>query len=182
MIRAFLAIDLPEEPAPRPGPGAGGIEKEPGRRALGAAGQYSYHPEIFRQRPDAEVPAIIAAAREVAAEQAPLTLKVTGAGAFPNVRSPRVVWLGLGGDMLPLSQFFYRLEKAFAPLDYPPEGRAFNPHLTLGRVRSPEGRAQLSRAHRKTGGRLAALSGAGDHLVSKRAVAQGVDVYAVGSD
>ena len=51
--------------------------------------------------------------------------------------------------MLPLSQFFYRLEKAFAQLDYPPEGRAFNPHLTLGRVRSPEGRVQLSRALEK---------------------------------
>ncbi len=105
--------------------------------------------KFFGNVTDAEVPAIITAAREVVAEQAPLTLKVTGAGAFPNVRSPWVVWLGLGGDMLPLSQFFYRLEKAFAPLDYPPEGRAFNPHLTLGRVRSPEGRAQLSRALEK---------------------------------
>jgi 2'-5' RNA ligase len=60
-----------------------------------------------------------------------------------------VVWLGLGGDLLPLSQFFQRLEKAFAGLGYPPEGRAFNPHLTLGRARSPEGRAQLSRALEK---------------------------------
>ena len=138
--------------------------------------------KFFGNVTDAEVPAIIAAAREVAAEQAPLTLKVTGAGAFPHVRSPRVVWLGLGGDMLPLTQFFYRLEKAFAALDYPPEGRAFSPHLTLGRARSPEGRAQLSRGHRKAGGGLAALPGAGDYFVPEHAVAQGLDLYAVGSD
>ena len=62
--------------------------------------------KFFGNVTDAEVPAIIAAAREVAAEQAPLTLKVTGAGAFPHVRSPRVVWLGLGGDMLPLDAVF----------------------------------------------------------------------------
>ena len=80
------------------------------------------------------------AAREAAAETAPLQLQATGAGAFPSPNAPRVVWLGLGGDLVPLTQLFYRLEKAFAALGYPPEGRAFNPHLTLGRVKSPANR------------------------------------------
>jgi 2'-5' RNA ligase len=47
--------------------------------------------------------------------------------------------------VLPLTQLFYRLEKAFATLGYPPEGRAFNPHLTLGRVKSPANRDKLAR-------------------------------------
>ena len=55
------------------------------------------------------------------------------------------MWLGLGGDLVPLTQLFYRLEKAFAALGYPPEGRAFNPHLTLGRVKSPANRDKLAR-------------------------------------
>ena len=84
------------------------------------------------------------AAREAAAETAPLQLQATGAGAFPSPNAPRVVWLGLGGDLVPLTQLFYRLEKAFAALGYPPEGRAFNPHLTLGRVKSPANRERLA--------------------------------------
>ncbi len=74
-----------------------------------------------------------------------MQLTVTGAGAFPSVKSPRVIWLGLGGDLIPLTQFYHRLEKAFAALGYPPENRAFSPHLTLGRVKSPEGRFRLTK-------------------------------------
>ena len=182
MIRCFLAIDLPEDLRPGLALVQGELKKSQADVRWVPPGNIHITLKFFGNVTDAEVPAIIAAAREVAAEQAPLTLKVTGAGAFPNVRSPRVVWLGLGGDMLPLSQFFYRLEKAFAALDYPPEGRAFNPHLTLGRVRSPRGPGATEPGAGKTGGGLAALPGAGDHFVSERAVAQGVDVYAVGSD
>jgi RNA 2',3'-cyclic 3'-phosphodiesterase len=44
-----------------------------------------------------------------------------------------------------LTQLFYRLEKAFADLGYPPEGRGFKAHLTLGRVKSPANRDKLAR-------------------------------------
>ncbi len=149
MIRCFLAIDLPEGLRPGLALVQGELKKAQADVRWVPPGNIHITLKFFGNVADAEIPTIIEAAREVSATQAPLTLKVTGAGAFPNVRSPRVVWLGLGGDMLPLTQFFHRLEKAFAALDYPPETRAFNPHLTLGRVRSPEGRIQLSRAIEK---------------------------------
>ena len=37
-----------------------------------------------------------------------------------------------------------QLEKAFAALNYLPEDRAFSPHLTLGRVKSPANRDKLA--------------------------------------
>jgi 2'-5' RNA ligase len=149
MIRAFLAIDLPETLRPGLALAQGELKKSHADVRWVPQGNIHITLKFFGNLPDAAVPPIIAAARQAASQQAPLSLEVLGAGAFPSSRSPRVVWLGLGGDLLPLSQFFYRLEKAFAQLGYPPEGRAFNPHLTLGRVRSPEGRAQLSRAIEK---------------------------------
>jgi len=149
MIRAFLAIELPESLRPGLALVQGELKKSQADVRWVPPGNIHITLKFFGNVTDAEIPPIIAAAREGAASQASLSLKVSGAGAFPSSRSPRVVWLGLGGDMPPLSQFFHRLEKAFAELGYPPEGRAFNPHLTLGRVRSPEGRAQLSRALEK---------------------------------
>ncbi len=50
---------------------------------------------------------------------APFEARVTAPGAFPNIRRPRIIWLGL----------------ALADLGFEREQRAFRPHLTLGRVR-----------------------------------------------
>jgi 2'-5' RNA ligase len=100
--------------------------------------------KFFGNVPHGEIDALARAAREVAAQEVPLQLQVTGAGAFPSAKAPRVVWVGLEGDVVPLTRLFYRLEKAFAALGHPPEGRAFNPHLTLGRVKSPANREKLA--------------------------------------
>ena len=145
MIRAFLAIELPE--ALRSGLAQVQEELKRSRADVRwvAPGNIHLTLKFFGNVPDDEIETLAQAAREAAAETAPLQLQATGAGAFPSPNAPRVVWLGLGGDMVPLTQLFYRLEKGFATLGYPPEGRAFNPHLTLGRVKSPANRDKLAR-------------------------------------
>jgi 2'-5' RNA ligase len=100
--------------------------------------------KFFGNVTDSQVEAIAQAAVPLAAAQAPLSLHITGAGAFPSLKNPRVVWLGLNGDVAPLAALHRQLEAAFAPLGFPPEGRPFAPHLTLGRVKSPQGRERLT--------------------------------------
>ena len=41
-----------------------------------------------------DIPNVCEAVREAAAGAAPFTLQVSGAGAFPNLSRPRVIWLG----------------------------------------------------------------------------------------
>ena len=145
MIRTFLAIELPETLRA----GLAQVQEELKRSRADvrwvAPGNIHLTLKFFGNVPDDEIDTLAAAAREAAAETPPLQLQVTVAGAFPSPTAPRVVWLGLGGDVVPLTQLFYRLEKGFAALGYPPEGRAFNPHLTLGRVKSPANRDKLAR-------------------------------------
>ena len=145
MIRAFLAIELPE--ALRAG--LAQVQEELKRSRADVrwvpVGNIHLTLKFFGNVPDDEIEALAAAARLAAAESEPLQLQATRAGAFPFLLAPRVVWLGLGGDVIPLTRLFYGLEKAFAALGYPPEGRAFNPHLTLGRVKSPANRDKLAR-------------------------------------
>jgi 2'-5' RNA ligase len=145
MIRAFLAIELPD--ALRPGLAQVQEELKRSRAEVRwvPVGNIHLTLKFFGNVPDEEIEALAQAAREAAVEATPFQLQVTTAGAFPSPGAPRVVWLGLGGDILPLTQLFYRLEKAFAALGYLPEGRAFNPHLTLGRVKSPVNRDKLAR-------------------------------------
>jgi 2'-5' RNA ligase len=145
MIRAFLAIEMPD--ALRPGLAQVQEELKKSRADVRWAPVGNIHLTLkfFGNVPDDEIGPLAQAAREAAAETAPLQLQATSTGAFPSPQAPRVVWLGLGGDMVPLTQLFYRLEKAFAALGHLPEGRAFNPHLTLGRVKSPANRERLAR-------------------------------------
>ena len=80
---------------------------------------------------------IITALEGALATSAAPGLSAGGCGAFPNARSPKVVWLGLGGRTDLVAQMARAVETALEPLGFEAEKRAFKPHLTLGRVRRP---------------------------------------------
>jgi len=65
---------------------------------------------------------------------APFSLLCGGLGCFPNLKRPRVMWVGIQEETGTLSQLKEAIEENVAPLGYPPEKRKFSPHLTLGRV------------------------------------------------
>ncbi len=95
----------------------------------------------------AERVAELAAAVSPAALECPvLKLWPASAGCFPRLKSPRVVWLGLDGDVAALEDLARRIEAVHEPLGFAREGRPFSPHLTLGRVKSGRGRAALIEA------------------------------------
>lgn len=64
-----------------------------------------------------------------------IRLAVGRVGAFPDMKRPRVIWVGLAGELERLESVQRALEEACFSLGFPKEGRAFRPHLTLGRVK-----------------------------------------------
>lgn len=70
----------------------------------------------------------------ITADYTPLLLEINGAGCFPKTGRPRIVWLGLDGDMDPLRALQASVEDALALLGFPREDRPFSPHLTIGRM------------------------------------------------
>lgn len=66
---------------------------------------------------------------------APFHIQVSGAGIFGSRRNPRVLWMGLGGEVERMSSFRDALQKGLAPFGIAEERRPFRPHLTLGRFR-----------------------------------------------
>ena len=84
---------------------------------------------------DSKVAAIGEAMAQVARQAMPFDLSTGEIGAFPSLRRPRVLWLGLDGNLEPLLALQRSLGALVAPLGFPTEARAFSPHLTLGRVR-----------------------------------------------
>jgi 2'-5' RNA ligase len=65
----------------------------------------------------------------------PFKLQITEVGAFPNMRRPRVLWVGIKGDVDKLVGWQQRLDNGLVPLGFAKEARPFTPHLTLARLR-----------------------------------------------
>jgi RNA 2',3'-cyclic 3'-phosphodiesterase len=96
--------------------------------------------------PEERVPAFTAAVVAAAAAARPAALEVKGAGGFPNARRPRVLWLGLGGDVAAAEALVAALGRSLGPLGFAPEDRPWSAHLTIGRARESRGAPGLAGA------------------------------------
>ena len=84
--------------------------------------------------PEERVSEIVAALQRACGPIALLSFSIAGAGCFPNLRRPNVVWVGVEDPSGALRALQAAMEKALNPLGFPPENRPFKPHLTLGRT------------------------------------------------
>jgi len=90
-----------------------------------------------------EAPQVCAAVAEAMADLPPFSIRVAGAGAFPDVVHPRTVWLGVTEGSEEMVELHERLEANLTKLGFRQEQRRFRPHLTIGRVRGLQGAAEL---------------------------------------
>lgn len=135
-FRAFIAVDLPV-------PIQESIEKQTARmrQALGD--------ELVRWVPVSNMHLTLKFLGNVAATHvdflkqmltqiadvhSPFDLQVSGIGSFPNLKRPRVLWVGI---LAPagLASLQRSIEAGVTRLGYEKDERPFSPHLTLGRVR-----------------------------------------------
>ncbi len=91
--------------------------------------------KFLGETPAARRPEIEAALAEACRPLAPFAFTLAGRGCFPNFRRPNVIWVAALDRGNVLARLHEAIEAAIAPLGWPTEGRAFQPHLTLGRVR-----------------------------------------------
>jgi 2'-5' RNA ligase len=72
-------------------------------------------------------------------DTARFALAVTGTGTFPPKGPPRVVWAGLHDGCDRLVALEHEITARLSTIGIPPEDRPYSPHLTLARVREPDG-------------------------------------------
>ena len=80
-----------------------------------------------------DVPRIEEAMAKAAAANRPFTTELGVFGAFPTIRRPRVIWLGVGANP-ELRCLKQDLEWSLGDVGFESETRAFHPHVTLGRA------------------------------------------------
>ena len=89
---------------------------------------------FFGQVPDARVAGLTAALGAVP-EPPTVHLRLSGAGTFPERGAPRVLWVGVDGDLAELAELARGIAAAAAGVGVVAanEGRPYRPHLTLAR-------------------------------------------------
>ncbi len=80
------------------------------------------------------VPAIAGVMAAASRGTGPFEVELAGAGAFPEERRPRALWIGIARGADTLAALADALDDGLAPLGLPPDGRRFRPHLTVART------------------------------------------------
>jgi len=142
-IRAFIAIELPEKLIALLGAVQAELKAACGL-TKGWTRPESIHLTIkFLGGVDEEkLPEIIAALQGSASGLKPFTLTAGVIGGFPNLRAPRILWMGVPPagikDSPELKQLQQNIENRLNAIGIAKETRPFRAHLTFLRIQEPE--------------------------------------------
>ncbi len=142
MIRSFIAIDIPEEVKETLGKLISQIK--PSLPKIGWTKAQNIHLTIkfLGNIQSSQIPAVKMAMEEICMIPS-FSLKGHGLGIFPNIKRPRVIWVGLQGELSPLKRIQFSIEKTLEKDGFKRETRGFHPHLTLGRIKSAVSQVKL---------------------------------------
>jgi len=135
-VRSFIGVDVGDEIRRK----AVALQQQLARTGAGVkwAAEDGMHVTLLflGELDDRDILPVCRAVQAAAAKEAPFPLRVSGVGAFPTVRRPKVLWGGLTDGAEPLRRLYAVLEPKLLDLGvYIKEERDYTPHLTLGRVK-----------------------------------------------
>lgn len=164
-IRSFLAFDLPQGIKEEVTRISGGVKKSGLNASWVKPGNIHLTVVFMGDVNEKDIPGIIASIDNVAVQYEPFNISLGGMGLFPDIRRPRVIWLGLDGEIEKLASLRDDLQKSLESFGVEQEKRTFKPHLTLGRFR----RSTREKSHLKKileeSGRITGPTGRLDELI-----------------
>lgn len=85
--------------------------------------------------PATTIPTVVRSLEKPLMIPGPIELGIGGLGCFPNMKRPRVLWIGVIDKQSRLQALVQEIGNAMLPLGFPQEKRSFKPHLTLARMK-----------------------------------------------
>jgi 2'-5' RNA ligase len=136
-VRAFVALPIPEDLAAAVVQIQDRLRSRVPPRSVRWCSREQLHLTLrfLGDVPASSLEALRAALGEGCCGAPPLALALAGAGGFPDPRAPRVIWVGVAGEVERLCQFQARLETRLAGFGEPADARGYHPHLTIGRIK-----------------------------------------------
>jgi len=146
-IRAFLALDPPTDVLRRIS-GIQGALKRDIRGSISWVRPEGLHLTLkfFGDISTDQVTVISNAVAAHTAGARPFNLEVKGFGVFPGLQRPRVLWIGIGGEVGRLLNLQKAIDLGLEACGFPGEERPFRAHLTLARIKSRQGLTGIEQA------------------------------------
>jgi len=131
-MRTFIAVDLSEEVRRSVAEVISRLRERITNVRWSAPENVHITLRFLGEVPEGELPKVLEAARAAASASEPFVLQAGGASGFGG-KNPRVLFLEVEGEVSLLKKLQERLEDELDQRGFGREGRAFAPHLTLGR-------------------------------------------------
>jgi len=144
-MRLFLAINIPEDVREKIFEIQKRLKSSMADVKWVSPGKFHFTLKFLGETDEEKIPELTSALLESMRGFKAFRVLISGAGAFPGVENPRVVWAGVteGGETL--GNLAGDIENNFERIGFPREDKKFTPHLTLGRVRSKQNIGALSK-------------------------------------
>ncbi len=144
-MRAFIAFELPENVLAALAAVSADLQRSLPTTALRWVPVSNMHLTLkfLGETQPEQASAISASLQRLGDTYSAMPVSLERLGAFPNLRSPRVVWVGLQAPAA-LAQLAAEVDDAMSALGFGREARPFTPHLTLARVRREAQPRQLA--------------------------------------
>jgi len=131
VTRAFVAVELPHEVLGAISERAHGLQLR-GARSMT---RDQWHLTLQFLGDDADIEAVVTALDGFSVPGG--RVQLGGAGAFPNARRGRVLWVGLAEGSDVIARLARGVGERLAPLGYEPDRRPFQAHVTIVRCARP---------------------------------------------
>ena len=134
MPRAFVAVLL-DEPTRRAV--AAQVDRlRPLSKAVAWVPPHNLHLTLrfLGDQTEAQLAEVVPALEEAASGVPTFTLSLRGLGAFPGLDHPRTLWVGISDGVQEVQRLQARVAETLERRGVPIEARAWQPHVTIGRV------------------------------------------------
>jgi 2'-5' RNA ligase len=142
-LRAFIAIPIPEDCLDRLEGFVGSLRRLVPEARFVRKEQFHITLHFFGAIHEDEAQAICSAMEALLKGEKGFRVVLSGLGAFPSERNPRVLWLGLKEGALQCREIQEKLEAHIRSLGIATEERDFHPHLTLARFKDFSRKCQM---------------------------------------
>lgn len=136
MIRAFIAVEFPSSIVQQISSAIDGLRPRIEGVRWVSPSNFHLTLKFLGDIPESQVDDLFTALAPRLRPFPRCTINAKGLGVFPDVKRPRILWVGLASDEL--VEMARRIDASLQPLGFAPEKRGFTPHLTIGRWRQIE--------------------------------------------